>query len=138
MTTVPSTLSPHRELHGFFADFASLFGVAVRAAADERALEVAKGVRADALQAEKALLEALRQQIAQRAGAGKLDVAVIVTFLLAHQFGDHRRAVRIRDSFGNGDRAQAVFREGPVHVGEEFFRVERAFRHIDEVWAIVI
>ena len=70
-------LAPHRVLHRLLADLARLALVDVGDAADERALQVAEGVAAHALDPELGL-DLLAQQVGQRAGAGELHVAVRV------------------------------------------------------------
>lgn len=127
---------PHRILDCLFTDLAGLMGVAVGAASDEATLKVSVGVGANALELET-VLDCLREQVAEGAGAGELEVAVSIA-LFAHQLGDHRRAVFVRNSFRNSDRAHSKLRVHTIDIGEEFLGIEGALRNIDEVWAIVI
>ena len=127
---------PHGVLDCLFADLAGLVGVAIGTASDEATLKVSVGVGANALELE-AVLDRLREQVAEGAGAGELEVAVGIA-LFTHQFGDHRIAVLVGNSFRNSDRAHSKLRVHTVDISEEFLGIEGALRHIDEVRTIVV
>ena len=75
-------VASNRVLHRLLADLARLALVDLADAADERALQIAESVAAHALDAELRL-HLLAQKVGERAGAGKLHVAVRVLLRLA-------------------------------------------------------
>jgi len=107
---------PHRVLHRLLSDLAGLAAVDVGDAADEGALQIAEGVAAHPLDAELEL-DLLAQQVGERAGAGKLHVAVRVLLQFARETGDDGRAMLVVDALRHRDDAAAVFVVGRLHVG---------------------
>ena len=122
-------------MHRLLADLARLALIDLADAADERALQVAEGVAAHALDAEL-VLDLFAQKVGERAGAGKLHVAVRVLLRLADELGDDRLALLVVDAFGGRDDAAPVLLVDVLHVGEELVDDEGALRQIDEMRAV--
>ena len=80
----PSANLPRETVSAFGADLARLALVDVGHAAEERALQVAEGVAAHALDLQP-VLHLVAQQVGQRAGARQLHVAVCITLHLLGQ-----------------------------------------------------
>ena len=99
-------------------------------------MQVAKGIGANSLDAER-FADLVGKQVAECAGAGKLDVAVRITLLGAEQFGDHRGAVRIRDAFRNSDRAEAVLLVNAFHIAEKLVHFKGALGDVNQVRTVV-
>ncbi len=126
-----------RELHGLLADIAGLAGIDVGDTAEERALQIAEGVAADAGDLRRGL-HIIGEKIGERAGARQLHVAVGVAFDALGELGGDRRAAGIMDALGNGDHATAELVVHGLHILRERFEVERALRNIDEVRPVVV
>ena len=54
------------------------------------------------------VLDLLAEKVGERAGAGKLHVAVRILLRVPHKLGDDRLALLVVNAFGDGDDATAV------------------------------
>ncbi len=78
-------------------------------------------------------LDRVGQQVGQRPGARKLDVAVGVFFDILGQFGDYGCAFFVMYAFGNGDHATPKLVVNALYVGDERVHVEGSFGQVYKV-----
>jgi len=127
---------PQGELRRLLPHLARLALVDVGDAADERALQVAKGVGAHPLDLQ-VVLHLRRQEIPQGGGAGELDVAVRVGLALLRQAHRDRHPLLVHHPLAYRHHAATVLLVNALHVGEEVIHREGTLGQIDQVRAIV-